>query len=167
MSKQKFQKGDLVEVDEDLGSTMRHFDSGCNAIVIGSYADQYGGSNTSSYTLYIKDKGRVSWYNEYQLTLIEEDCLDLLEDWKREKKAKDKRKSNLDWIFNNGERVLENGYGPSISRLAKEFGVNNLWGNNGEGFTYYMNAIRILKLSEPYLKAGDKEGFLTFTNNNI
>jgi hypothetical protein len=68
---QKFTRGDVVRVADDLGSTMSHFRSGADAIVMGSYRDQYGGSDAKNYTLMFCDDGnRVSWYYEYQLTLI-------------------------------------------------------------------------------------------------
>jgi len=78
---QKFQRGDHVQVADDLGECMAHFQSGCEAIVVGSYRDQYGGDTTDIYTLFIKDSGEVSWYQEPQLTLIEAGRTDLLTQW--------------------------------------------------------------------------------------
>ena len=40
---QKFKKGDYVRVTKNLGPMMSHFKSDCNAIVMGSYNDRYGG----------------------------------------------------------------------------------------------------------------------------
>ena len=54
---QKFKKGDYVRVAKDLGPSMGHFPADCDAIVIGSYKDQYGGSDTKSYTLSLKGNG--------------------------------------------------------------------------------------------------------------
>lgn len=74
---QKFRPGDMVRVAAALGPTMDHFPgAGERAIVIGSYADQYGAHNYGEqwepeYTLKFKDYGPVSWYRESQLTLIE------------------------------------------------------------------------------------------------
>lgn len=85
MTMQKYQKGDHVKVAKELGDSMSHFQSDCEAIVIGSYSDKYGGSNTSSYTIRIKGGGEVSWYYENQLELIEAGRLDLLEQWESEK----------------------------------------------------------------------------------
>ena len=45
MKKQKFSTGDHVKVAKDLGSTMRHFQNDCEAIIIGSYADRFGGDD--------------------------------------------------------------------------------------------------------------------------
>ena len=80
---QQFFAGDLVNVAEDLGMSMRHFDSGCQAIVQYSYADQYGSSSNKQYnkeySLYIiKTKTSSAWYHEHQLTLVEPNRFDLL-----------------------------------------------------------------------------------------
>ena len=157
---QKFQKGDWVQVAKDLGPSMSHFTADCEAIVIGSYADQYGGSNRNSFTLHLKGRGQSSWYYGNQLTLIESGRKDKLRQWKATAKAEVKQKSDLDWIFANGPAVAEKPHGASIAALAKCFGLTNLWGRNGEGITYYSNAMGTLELAMPYLKAGDKAGWL-------
>ena len=99
---QKFHKGDWVQVAKNLGSHMSHFTADCEAIVIGSYADQYGGENSKSYTLHLKGCGETSWYKEQQLTLMEGGRLDKLKHWEDEKEAECKQKGDLDWIFANG-----------------------------------------------------------------
>ena len=77
---QKFFKGDLVQVGE-MPKSMSHFEGNCQAIVMGTYAEQYGRDERGEhqYTLFIlKRKGESSWYDESQLTLIEPDRFDLL-----------------------------------------------------------------------------------------
>lgn len=158
---QKYQKGDHVQVAKDLGKSMSHFTSDCEAIVIGSYVDQYGGNHVnSSYTIHIKGKGRTSWYYEHQLDLIAPNRLDLLEQWEQEAKQEAEKKSDLDWIFKHGDEVLLEASGATISALAQCFGLTNLWGSHGEGATYYCNVLETLALAEPFLKANDKEGWL-------
>lgn len=157
---QKFNKGDHVKVAEDLGQIMSHFQSDCEAIVIGSYADQYGGDNTTDYTIYIKGSGQVSWYREHQLDLIMAGRIDLLEQWEAEAKKETDMKSDLDWIFSHGKEVLEGAHGATISALAECFGLTNLWGSRGEGITYYSNVMATLQMAKPYLEAGDKDGWL-------
>lgn len=157
---QKFKYGDLVQVADDLGPSMSHFQSGVKAIVIGSYKDQYGGNNTSSYTVHIEGAGRTSWYEECQLELIEEGRADILQEWEQNKEVERVKQSDLDWIFANGEDVLKNGYGPSLQSLADCFGCTDLWGANGEGFIYYENARATLLFAAPYLLKKDKQGFL-------
>ena len=159
---QKFNKGDYVQVAKDLGPYMPHFQNDCKAIVIGSYADQYGGSNDGSYTIYIKGSGETSWYDEPQLTLIERNRIGLLEEWKVEANKKYKTQSNLDWIFENGPDMLVNAKGASIQALANCFGLTNLWGNRGEGITWYTNASHTMQLAAPFLLKKDKEGWLKY-----
>lgn len=157
---QKFKKGDHVKIADDLGESMSHFQSGCDAIVIGSYADQYGGSDITSYTLHIKGSGENSWYYENQLELIEPHKLDLLDTWKKEEQKEIDQKSDLDWIFANGEDVIKNPHGSSISALASCLGIANLWGSHGEGIVYYENSLRILKAAAPFLLTGSKKEWL-------
>ena len=157
---QKFEKGDLVRVAKDLGEHMSHFDSDCDAIVIGSYADRYGGSDCKSYTLYLYGIGECSWYNGQQLTLIESGRLDKLQAWKEEADAESELKGNLDWIFSNGQSVIDKPHSASIQALAKCFGLTNLWGSRGEGFDYYKNSVNTLLIAEPYLKSADKSGWM-------
>ena len=82
----KYHKGDHVKIAEDLGETMSHFEADCEAIVLYSYKDKYGGKDcdVEDYSVYIKGVGQVSWYEENQLTLIRKKRLDLLSEWKKE-----------------------------------------------------------------------------------
>ena len=81
---QKFFEGDLVRIAKDLGPSMQHFPHDQEAVVIGSYADQYGGrdaNNSQEFTLYLlKDGNQVSWYCENQLELIRTNAYDRLPD---------------------------------------------------------------------------------------
>ena len=157
---QKFHKGDLVHVAKNLGSHMSHFKSDVDAIVIGSYSDQFGGDDTSSYTLHLKGSGESSWYEEHQLALIEKNRIDLLEQWEAERKAECKLKSDLDWIFRHGNEVLKSAHGASVQALASCFGLDNLWGSRGEGVVWHQNAMQTMAIAEPFLEDGDKDGWL-------
>ncbi len=157
---QKFNKGDHVRVAKDLGKSMRHFDNDCEAIVMYTCAERYGGNNHKSYCIHIKGKGETSWYSEHQLELIDANRLDLREQWEREEKEEADMKSDLDWIFAHGKEVLDSAHGATVSALAKCFGLTDLWGSRGEGITYYSNARATLAMAKPFLEAGDKEGWL-------
>lgn len=160
MTKQKFIKGDLVRVAKDLGQTMSHFVADCDAIVMGSYADQFGGNDTSSYTLHLKGKGRSSWYKEHQLTLIKQNQLGLLSEWEEEEKEEAEKKSDIDWIFNNGEKVAHNAHISSLKTMASYIGIDNIWGSRGDGIDLFNNSLIVMSIAIPYLMSGDKEGFL-------
>lgn len=161
--KQQFQQGDLVHVAKDLGRTMSHFANDIDAIVIGSYADQYSGNDRNSYTLHIKGRGKSSWYYGEQLTLIERNRIDLLKQWEREKIEEAHRHANLDWIFENGHEVLKRASGATVRSLADCVGVGDLWGSHGEGMAYYENSLRVLHVAKPFLLSKDKAGWLDFS----
>ena len=80
MKKQKFFRGDLVQIADDLGRSMRHFEKGCQAIVIGSYAELCSDKESvDDLCLYILPaEGEISWYHSHHLTLIEPNRYDLL-----------------------------------------------------------------------------------------
>ena len=148
---------------------MSHFKSDCDAIVIGSYKDKYGGGEKMSqlYTIYIKGHGEVAWYYENQLELIKAGQFNLIKQWERKRNQEIKQKSDLDWIFKNGTDVLEYTAGASVSALAKCLGIKDLWGGScGEGFVYYENSRNVLLLAEPFLKSGNKQGWLDFCSSN-
>ena len=161
---QKYSKGDHVKIVKDLGQDMSHFTSGCEAIVMYSYKDEYGGNDNETYCLYIKEEGEVSWYYEHQLILIKKKQLALLSKWKKEMKNESDLKKNIDWIFKNGEKVITCPHGSSIETLASHLGINNLWGSRGEGIVYSQNALRVINLAKPYLKKNDKKGWLKLCN---
>lgn len=161
--KQKFQRGDYVKITKDLGVGMGHFTSDCEAIIIGSYADQFGGSDIKSYKIFIKGGGEVSWYHEWQLELIEKSRIDILEKWEKEEEEKFERESSIDWIFQNGKDVAANPSGASIQGLANCIKPNfNLWGSRGEGYVYYQNVAMLHMLASPFLINGDKQGWIEF-----
>ena len=88
--RQKYQHGDMVRIAYDLGNTMSHFESGVDAIILGSYQDLFGGGmehQYREYSVYIRGKGDVSWYKEEQLELIKKGCGDLLVQWREEPPA--------------------------------------------------------------------------------
>lgn len=156
--KQKYHHGDLVKIPEhrpDYGD--------CVAIVIGSYRDQYGGDDgdTPTYTLYVHEHGEVSWFDEATLVLIERGRSDLLAEWRAAAEALAKQRGDLDWIFSRGPEIVERGYGSSIAALAKCFGLNDLW-PSGEGWEWYENARLTMDLAKPFLRSGDKAGWLDF-----
>ena len=163
-TEQKFHRGDLVRVAKDQGSCRSHFPSDCDAIVLGSHADQYGpeygGYSRPQYTLHLKGSGQHSWYEEKHLTLIESGRLDKLKEWKDEQESDRRQKADLDWIFAHGPEVVEEMYGASIQTLADGLGVPDLWGSRGEGFVWLSNAIAVLSWASPYLITGNKAGWL-------
>ena len=80
--RQKFFRGQRVKLADDFGSSMSHFGGkGGEAIVEGSYADQYGLGNYDEFKLLLLSgiEGnadfpyRSAWYHEHQMTLVSDD----------------------------------------------------------------------------------------------
>jgi hypothetical protein len=163
--KQKFQYGDLVRIAKDLGPYMRHFTSDVEAIVIYSYADKFGGDDHQNYCVNIKDKGEVSWYEEHQLELIKSNQIDLLEKWQCEHEQSISKYSDIDWIFQNGKKVIEKYHGATAKALGRILGIQNMYGPSGEGFVFMQNAQMIMSVSRPYLEKNDKAGFIDMAKN--
>lgn len=67
---QKFPIGTRVRVADDLGDCMTHFISSCNATVVYTYKQMWGGEDVTSYCLDIDGHGECAWYKEHQLCLI-------------------------------------------------------------------------------------------------
>lgn len=152
----KFNPGDYVSIVTKEGDVVDQ------AIVKGSYAFLYGGSGTDQYSLTPKHGGKCAWFDEDELTLIETGRFDILEEWEQERERLVKIRSNLDWIFANGKEVLSSPYHASVQALASCFGLMDLWGANGEGITYMINARCTLDMATPFLESGDKNAWLAF-----
>jgi len=163
VSKQKFQRGDLVRVG--AGSSLAEHMGliGAEAIVIGSYRDQYGGDDTESYTLHFgPEKGEASWCDESDMTLVEPGALDLLRQWQDIEKELDETHRDLDWIFANGSRMIAEGMkfpGETLQTLFSMLGGGSLWGSNGEGINFYANSEITISHALPFLSRGDRAGW--------
>jgi len=63
MLKQKFRRGNLVYIKDDL----------CNAIILGSYDNFFGTGDIFQYTVMIQESGnKCAWYDDSQLVLVDE-----------------------------------------------------------------------------------------------
>lgn len=157
---QKFNKNDLVMVTSD-NITVK---AGTMCIILGSYNDLYPGygGSSNSYSVFREGLGEMAWMYDSEMELVERNRPDILEKFKSEYKADVDKKSNLDWIFSNGNEVLEKNYGASIQALANCFGMTNLWGRSGEGVEWIENARKTMEFAYPFLLIGDKEMYLEF-----
>ena len=73
--KQKFPRGTMVKVDDEMPAIMAHFPCGFYGIVEYSYRQEYGFGPAKSYSLIVLDKNNkpinsIAWYEEYQLLLV-------------------------------------------------------------------------------------------------
>lgn len=141
---QKFNKGDKVKVADDLGSSMSHFQSGMAAIVTGSYKDQYGGSDTKSYTIHIQGQGECSWYYENQLTLIERGCYEELDKWENSLGRKFNRDSQFRREIHNPKDLIAKlwpdadsshiTYDENFNNIDRDYWVRREAGHDGTSF---------------------------------
>lgn len=72
---QKFRPGTRVTIAKDLGPSMSHFPSDRTATVVYTYAHAYASEeerHLKTYALDIDGLGFNCWYEEYQLTEVEE-----------------------------------------------------------------------------------------------
>lgn len=72
--KQKYKIGDKVYIQKELPPSMSHFDCDQEAIIIGSYEDQYGHEYVTEPTygvLRLKSGYYTAWYPEKVLHFIE------------------------------------------------------------------------------------------------
>jgi len=156
-----FKLFDLVHIKKDLPKSMSHFEKDKDAIIL---EVSRGGGCGTAYDVFIKGRGECAWYYDDNLVLIEHDKRDLLREWKKAMAVREKRRSSLTWIFENGRKVYDNGYSASIITLAKRLGYtsDDLWGSHGEAMTFYVRGRKVLELAKPFLLTGDKDMFLKF-----
>lgn len=76
---QKFASGSKVQVTDKMPRHMFHFESGFQGIVEYTYGQKYGGvDDVKSYSLIVLDSdgkpvNSIAWYEENQLTLLDDD----------------------------------------------------------------------------------------------
>lgn len=135
---QKFKRGNLVHIAKDLGSMMSHFENDKDAIIVGSYADEYGGSDTKRYTVMFLDTGgKCSWYIEHQLTLIDEGGEHLFEEANKNRERISKQNTDINYIaskLDEGSLSSE-----SILLLFEMLGHNTSFHRNGEFFVLFLD----------------------------
>ena len=159
----KLKIGDYVKIPIDY-STGFTCEGGKSKPWISEYAGKEaivieGGGSCG---MFIKGHGKVWWFDADSMEFIEHNRCDLLSQWEDVHNREIQQASDLDWIFANGERVLQGCQGATASSLGKCLGVDNMWGSHGEGFVFHQNAMMILNIAEPFLKKGDKKGWLEF-----
>ncbi len=153
MKAQKFHRGDLVHIAADLGAFMSHFESDQDAIVMGSYDDQYGGGDTGVYTvMFTETGGECSWYYERQLEFIRHVDEAEITRIKEARKQRDEQESQLPWIVEHWNKSPS---GATCDALMKAIGISEPWGKHGEGITWYSNWLVTWELLDDALDTHD------------
>lgn len=159
MNKQKYKRGDVVHIAVDLGQSMSHFKKDKDVVILGSYADQFGGSNTSDYTvLFLEDGNESSWYGEHQLTFLRHGGEEFISEIKKTRNERNEVVSDLGWIVDNWKNIRIDGIpGATMTKLMLLIGITNPWGNRGEGIDYYNHSRYTMKCLDEVLLTGDVE----------
>lgn len=129
---------------------------GKRAIIVASYADQFGGTNHNSFTLFVEGEAEVSWFESYRLELIESDQFKLLSKWRHDRQKQIDQWADIDWIFSHPESLTR---GASLQALANCMGFGSLWGARGEGVDWAINARNVAEYARPFVEAGDQRGW--------
>lgn len=102
---------------------------GKEAVIIGSYADQYGGDDHKQYTIMFLENGsEVSWFNENDLELLEEGGENLIEQGQAIKDAIKKENTDLPTIVKNWTTKKSQQSSDTILYLFNKIGYNRSLG---------------------------------------
>jgi hypothetical protein len=152
---QRLHRGDVVHVAKDLGQSMSHFKNDFEAVVIGSYADQFyslGPNNVDNYTLADLDTGsEISWYHDSQLTFLRHGGEELIQSIEKARAERHAEQSTLEWIvphWNSAGQV-------SLQALSNMIGFGDLWGRRGEGIDLFYNMEAVRSAFDQAMQTGD------------
>jgi hypothetical protein len=136
--KQIFRRGDLVKIAPLPPGSIHEDTHGQDGIVIASYAQKYGGGDRGykQYTLFLKDHGEVSWYDEGELTFVRNDPV-LLQKWKRADLEQAKKNSDLKWIHRNWRKIQKSTSSTTVLTLLEFIGFQTSFHRNGEFFVLF------------------------------
>lgn len=159
---QKFKRGNKVKVlfghpiwsNKEGTSDMCPEEVGQEALIVGSYADQYGGSNRKDYTIMFCETGsETSWKSESQLELIDEGGEHLFAEAKAKREMISKNNTDLNqivktWTEKEGKLSSETilflfdkiGYKSSFLRNGEFYALFNSWANLYPLFDVIMTA---------------------------
>lgn len=160
---QNFHHGDVVKLADEFPACMSHFSgAGEEAVVVGSYADQFGGrggGGEPNYTLMLRTGTTSSWYQESLMTFVRKGGEELMAQWEAEREEREAKYKDIDWILENWQSIAKSTPGVVMETLAKEVGTPSLWGSRGEAFAFYENALILRSLLDEALRTGDKDVF--------
>lgn len=164
-AEREYRHGDLVRIADDLGPHKIHFEKGCEAIIDYSYAERYGGDDRDSYAVIFPETGnRVSWYQGGELTFIRHVGQAAIDRIMAERIIRETSETSLPWIVTNWNSIRDQVPGATMIELMKRIGIDNPWGNQGEGMEFFKNMKITHLILDPVLKSGDLqrvEAFLT------
>lgn len=133
---QKFKRGNLVRVVKTGCTYKGNLSVDKEAVILGSYADLYGGTNIYDYSIIFTDDGNeCAWFDKLQLILLDEGGEHLIEKAK-ETQAKTKAK-NRDMKYVSEKIETESISAESILFLFEMLGIHSSFNHNGEYFILF------------------------------
>lgn len=157
MKPQKFKRGDVVHIAKNLGPSMWHFENDCDAIIMASYRDLYGGDDINNWKVMFCDTGgECAWYYTNQLTFLRHGGEAEIEKVTFLREKREATEQDIDWILANWIHIRERTPGATIGKLMALVGITDPSGPSGEGFVWYANAMATRKLLDRVLSTGDR-----------
>ena len=110
---------------------------GQEAIIVGSYADQYGGDDRKQYKIMFCETGNtMSWKDQSQMELIEEGGEHLFDEAKIKRDEISKRNTDINYIKGNIDGGLSS---ESVLFLFDMLGYKSSFISNGEFYVLMMD----------------------------
>lgn len=171
---QKFKRGNKVKVlfghpiwsNKEGTTDMCPEEVGQEALIVGSYADQYGGSNHKDYTIMFCETGsETSWKSENQLELIDEGGEHLFAEAKanREKISKantDLKQIKENWVEKQGKLSSE-----TILFLFDKIGHKSAFLRNGELYALFADWSELYPLFDVIMTAKNEQDVTRILND--
>lgn len=161
VNEQKFKRGNRVKVADDYSNIIyisgdrelpKHESAGKEAFIIGSYADQFGGSDYSKYTLMFKDGSTCSWFPESELSLIDEGGEHLIEEAQKKFQEEEKLHRDIKYITTQWRNNLPISSTMFLT-LFEKIGFNSVFLRNGEYYCLFEDARQAKPLFDALFKA--------------
>ena len=146
MSNQKFKRGNLVKIlighlihgYENGKTTTTDIDTnqiGQLAIIEYSYAEEYGGDNTDSYSVIFQETGNsLAWKEESQLEFVDEGGEHLFKEAKAKYKAIKEQQTDMKYILANWDKGMNSA---SILYMFGILGFVSSFTTNGEYYCLF------------------------------
>jgi hypothetical protein len=170
---QKFKRGNLVKIligrqgwtsngDGWEIQDSRPQDIGKLAVIEYSYAEKYGGSKTNDYSIIFMDNGRsMAWKHEHELELVDIGGEHLIQQAKAKGDEIKKRNTNLKYIKDHWNEIVERTSSDTILYLFDKLGIQTSFYRNGEYFILFNTWYQALPLYDLIFRQESKENVLS------
>lgn len=159
---QKFKRGNKVKIlfghpiwgGKEGISDMCPQEVGQEALIIGSYADQFGGNDREIYTIIFCETGdEESWKSEKQLEFIDEGGEHLIAEAKAKRELISKNNTDLTQIVKTWEEKKGRLSSETIVFLFGKVGFESAFHRNGEFYILFLDWIELHPLFDVIMTA--------------